>query len=150
MRTINVHGLKHSLDQLCQCLDRLYSINSGGCCYIAYLIACHLDRLNVKYDLVIYDYRKKDEANVNNDILNMSLLNSITGNQTCEHYCISISGSGVVNKGDVSGLKKHVVKGITSSNLKWIYRNGDWNKMYSRSNNRCVKGIINSFFLNYE
>lgn len=150
MRTINVHGLKHSLDQLCQCLDSLYSINSGGCCYVAYLIACHLDKLRIKYDLVIYDYKRKDEACINSEVQNMCLPNSVTGKQTCEHYCISISGGGVVNKGDVSSLKKYVVKGITSSNLKWIYRNGDWNKMYSRSNNRCVKGIINSFFSKYE
>lgn len=150
MRLVNVHDLKHSLDCLCSYLDKLYSINSGGCCYIAYLIACHLDKLKVKYDLVIYDYKRKDEACINSEVQNMCLPNSVTGKQTCEHYCISISGGGVVNKGDVTGLKKYIVKGITNKNLKWLYKNGYWNRMYNRDNNKCVKGMINSFFSKYE
>ena len=150
MRLVNISNLKRSLDCLCNCLNKLYSINNGGCCYVAYLIACHLDRLKIKYDLVIYDYQKKDEVCINSEVQNMYLPNSVTGKQTCEHYCISISGGGVVNKGDVTYLKKYVVRDITSRNLKWLYRNGYWNRMYSRSNNKCVKGMINLFFSKYE
>lgn len=150
MRTINVHSLKYSLDQLCQCLDSLYDINNGGCCYIAYLIACHLDKLKVKYDLVIYDYEEKDEDHVNNEVCNMCFPNSITGNQTCTHYCISISGGGIINEGDVTGLSKCLVKGITSKNLKWLYKHGSWNEVYNRGDNKYVKGMINLFFSKYE
>lgn len=78
----------------------------------------------------------------------MCLPNSVTGKQTCEHYCIS--GGGVVNEGDVTYLKKYVVRDITSRNLKWLYRNGDWNEMYNRDDNEYVKGMINSFFSKYE
>ena len=150
MRLVNVHDLKYSLDCLCSCLDKLYSINSGGCCYVAYLIACHLDKLRIKYDLVIYDYKRKDEACINSKVQNMCLPNSVTGKRTCEHYCISISGGGVVNEGDVTYLKKYVVRNITSRNLKWLYRNGDWSEMYNRDDNEYVKGMINSFFSKYE
>lgn len=150
MQSVNAHVLKHSLDCLCTCLDTLYSINSGGCCYVAYLIACHLDKLKIKYNLVIYDYKKRDENCVERDILNMCLPNSVTGNQTCDHYCISIEGGGVVNKGDVTYLKKCVIRDVTSRNLKWLYKNGHWNSTYNRKDNRYVKGMINSFFLKYE
>lgn len=150
MRAINVHDLKNSLDQLCQCLDNLYSINCGGCCYVAYLIACHLDRLKVKYDLIIYDDSKKDVLDVSFSILNRELPNSVTGKKTCMHYCISISGSGVINEGSFFRWKKHTIKGITSKNLKWLYRNGAWNRTYNRKDSKCVKGIIDSFFLKYE
>ena len=150
MRAINIHDLKHSLDQLCQCLDNLYSINSGGCCYVAYLIAYHLDRLKVKYDLVIYDDSRKDVVDINFSILNMKLPNSVTGKKTCMHYCLSISGGGIVNKGNFSMWEKHIIKDITSKNLKWLYRNGAWNRAYNRNDSKCVKGIIDSFFLRYE
>lgn len=80
----------------------------------------------------------------------MYLPNSVTGKYTCEHYCISISGGGVVNKGKVAHLRKYVVRNITSKNLKWLYKNGDWNKIYNRDDNKYVKGIINSFFSKYE
>lgn len=150
MCLINVHNLKYSLDCLCNRLNSLYYINSGGCCYVAYLIAYHLDKLKVKYNLVIYDYRSMDESCINNEVLNMYLPNSVTGKQTCEHYCISIFGEGVVNKGDVTYLKRYVVKGITSKTLRWLYRNGNWNQMYNRDNNKYVKDIINSFFSKYE
>lgn len=150
MWLVNIHDLKHSLDCLCDCLDKLYSINSGGCCYVAYLIACHLDKLKVKYDLVIYDDKRKNKSYINSEVIHMYLPNSVTGKQTCVHYCISISGGGVVNEGDVTYLKKYVIRDITSRNLKWLYRNGNWNKMYNRDNNKYVKGMINSFFSKYE
>ena len=113
MRLVNVHDLKYSLDCLCSCLDKLYSINSGGCCYVAYLIACHLDKLRIKYDLVIYDYKRKDEACINSEVQNTCLPNSVTGKQTCEHYCISISGGDwneVYNRDD-----NEYVKGMINS-----------------------------------
>ena len=91
MRLVNVHNLKHSLDCLCSCLDKLYSINSGGCCYVAYLIACHLDKLRVKYDLVIYDYKRKDGACINSEVQNMYLPNSVTGKNKPVNIIASLS-----------------------------------------------------------
>lgn len=74
MQHINVHNLKHSLDCLCDCLNILYNINNGGCCYVAYLIARHLDKLKVKYDLVVYDnFPKRNEELVNYEILHKKI-----------------------------------------------------------------------------
>lgn len=96
MRFINIDNLKCSLDYLCNFINKLYNINNGGCCYLAYLIACHLDRLKIKYDLIIYDYRKKDENCINDDVINMYLPSSVTGKQTCDHYCISVLNGGII------------------------------------------------------
>ena len=150
MHSVNIHNLKRSLDCLCNYLNKLYNINNGGCCYIAYLIAYHLDKLSIKYNLIIYDDEKRDKFRVISEVQNMYLPNSVSGKQTCMHYCISISGGGIVNKGDVTFLKKYVITDITSKNLKWLYKTGDWNKMYNRDNNKYVKDQINSFFLGYE
>lgn len=154
MHRLNVHYLKHSLDKLCYCLDELYNINRGGCCYIAYLIARHLDKLGMAYDLTIYDYRGRDVLDINHEVTNMlkhtTSKSSVIKYGTCAHYCISLTGGGYVNKGDVDGLNQYIVKGVTCKNIGWIYQNGFWNKEYDTRNNKTVKGIIDSFFKNYE
>lgn len=149
MQHINVHNLKHSLDCLCDCLNTLYGINNGGCCYVAYLIARHLDKLKVKYNLVVYDDSlKRNEELVKYEILHKKSPNSVTGSYTCSHYCISIIGGGIVN--DDSYEYKLVVGNVKSSHIKWLYIHGAWNKMYDTDNNKIVKNMIKSFFSKYE
>lgn len=153
MRNLNVHSLRRSLNKLCLFLDDLYCINSGGCCYIAYIIAKHLDRLGVGYTLSVYNFEGKDESDIIKEVTNMSKSNnrnSVIGSHTCEHYCLSIIGGGHVNEGDVEGLNQYNIKGITCRNIGWIYRHGLWNKYYDTRNNKVVKGIIDSFFKAYE
>ena len=153
MQRLNVHHLKYSLDKLCRCLDDLYNINSGGCCYIAYIIAKHLDRLGVDYSLSVYNFGGRDEFDISKEVTNMlrsNNENSVVGMHTCEHYCVFITGGGCVNKGDVSGLKQYTIEGITCRNIGWIYRHGFWNRCYNTRNNKIVKGIIDSFFKEYE
>lgn len=156
MRNINLRNLKQSLDHLCYCLNSLYDINYGGCCYVAYLIACHLDKLKVKYDLVIYDYDypNKDKSMMNYEIRNMCVPNSVTGKYTSDHYCISIANAGTVNSiivdFDDSNAKRYVIKDITSRNIKWLYRKGHWNDVYNHQNDKYVRGMINLFFSKYE
>lgn len=145
--------MRTSLDMLCSYLDQLYDINSGGCCYVAYLIAAHLDKIGINYSLAIYNDSSKNIVNITQEVVSMIKSNSyesVVGNQTCDHYCLSIVGGGYVNKGDVVGLKKHLVKGITCKNIKWIYRNGFWNDQYDTNNNRNIKRLIDSFFRKYE
>ena len=43
------------LNKLCKKLDLEYKINKGGCCFIAYLISKQLEKLNIPYELVVYD-----------------------------------------------------------------------------------------------
>lgn len=153
MRSLNVHSLKYSLDKLCLFLDDVYNVNSGGCCYIAYLIARHLDKLGISYALSVYNFSPKNEFDITREVTTMSRSNnknSVIGMHTCEHYCISITGGGHVNRGDVEGLKQYTVKGITCRNIKWIYKNGYWNDCYDTHNNKTIKGIIDSFFKTYE
>lgn len=154
MRNLNIHKLQESLNKLCETLNSLYSINSGGCCYVAYLISKWLDRFGIDYQLVIYDYKKRSTLGISYEVQNMrrgqSSCNSVSGSNSCEHYCLLIIGGGYVNRGDVTGLKQYSISGITNKNIRWIYRTGYWNKMYNTRNNRVVKNMINSFFKNYE
>ncbi len=152
MRRINIHSLKRSLDRLCLCLDDLYQVNCGGCCYVAFLIARHLDRLGIEYNLSIYNFLPKIESDIIKEVTCMlrSTGSSVIGTDTCEHYCISIVGGGSVNEGDVESLKRYDIKEVTHKNIRWIYKHGLWNNCYDTCNNKIVKGIIDSFFRKYE
>lgn len=153
MQNLNVHRLRKSLNILCKTLDDLYGINSGGCCYVAYLISKWLDRFSINYQLVIYDDYKRNTIAISYEIHNMrrnySMYNSASGRYCCCHYCIFIIGGGYVNRGDITGLKQHSISGITNKNIRWLYNTGNWNKMYDIKNNKALRNIIGKFFKNY-
>lgn len=138
------------LNDLCKVLEKKYKINYGGCCYVAYIIAKHLDKLNIHYDLVVEeDDLDLDEIRwcLKNKIIDN--FNSLTGYNTCFHYMISIRDIGIINQMDQD--KDYTYVPIEShKTIKWIYKNGDWNKHYQVSNNRKVRNNINKLFNKYE
>ena len=154
MRNLNIHSLCRSINRLCDFLNEEYNINYGGCCFIASLIAEHLDRLKISYNLIVYDYFEKDVDYVQHEILtkvkNKSYRKSVIGNNTCFHYCLFIEGAGEINSGDFNDCIRYVIKDVQCSNIRWIYRNGKWNKNYDIYNNKSIKNIVKSFFRRYE
>lgn len=130
-------------------------INEGGCCFIAYLIATHLDKLGVKYKLIIFsnEYKnlEKIRAEVRSKILNRTAEFSVTGIGTCNHYAICLEGGGSVNIDDFDeGYMKYYIEGVNSNHIKWIYRTGRWSSSYDRHNNRIIRKTFNAFFNEYE
>ena len=154
MRSLNNHSLRDSINRLCDFLDEEYYINNGGCCFIASLLAEHLDRLGISYNLIAYDYLERDldfvQHEVSSKVKNKSLRKSVTGNHTCNHYCLSIEGAGEINSGEFEECSRYVIKDVHSSNIRWIYRSGRWNDEYDTNNNKAIKQIIKSFFERYE
>jgi len=155
MRDLNVHGLQRLLDELCLQLNRKYHINSGGCCFVAYLIAFHFDRLGLKYKLLIFTKELKDDvsvsAEVHSKVKNNTRRTSIVGSGTCHHYALYLEGGGTINVGGFNTLpNKYLVEDINSSNIKWIYRSGRWNPEYNIHNNRIIRKTFNAFFNGYE
>lgn len=155
MRSLNVHSLQRSLNNLCLQLDKKYFINNGGCCFVAYLIAFHLDRLGLRYRLLIFTDVSKDEISISSEVhsrvKNTSKRTSIVGLKTCHHYALYLEGGGVINAGGFNRLpNKYLIEDITSSDIKWIYRSGVWNSKYNVHNNRIVRKAFNAFFNDYE
>lgn len=138
--------IKQELDKLSQELDDKYDINSGGCCWLAYLIAKHLDRLHISYSLIIKDDNVRDEGELEYLILNKIKSNEVIGRKgTCFHYAINIEGEGIVN--DLDCIFDYSIHNITSANIKWLYRYGDWNMRYNIKYNHEVSNIVNSLFI---
>lgn len=153
MRKLNCHSLQRDINSLCKFLDETYSINLGGCCFLASLIAKYLDKLNIKYKLVIYEDTIKDYRSIAHEITNCrknkGFRNSVTGYYTCSHYCLQILGSGVIN-GSKGYIHQYTIPNISHKNIQWIYRNGYWNDSYNVQYNKAVKNIVKTFFSKYE
>ena len=129
------------LNKLCKKLDLEYKINKGGCCFIAYLISKQLEKLNIPYELVVYD--DEDRCDLDAD--------SLTFDETANHYCIKILKQGIVNQGNCNDEDYNVynVK-LNSDDLEYIYNNGSWNCMYDSKNNQTIENIINNFFMQFK
>lgn len=101
MRRLNIHNLVKELNLLCNELQEKYVINFGGCCYLAYLISTELEKLGIKYDLVIQDYFSRNRVSIEHEVVycnqNKKLEESVTGKHTCFHYCLRVKGAGMVN-----------------------------------------------------
>lgn len=148
--------LRKGLNKLCEDLNWNYSINSGGCCFVAFIIAAHLYRLNIPYKFVICDSDKKCRKDIlyelTNKINNSCERDSATGSDCCNHYCLQI-GNTYINGGYYrknSYYHKYSFKNITPDVIKWVYETGEWNESYSTYHNNKIKKIINKFFKDYE
>lgn len=153
MRQLNVHKLVKNLNELCDVLVDKYCINYGGCCYVAYEIAKHLDRLGIKYDLCILNDFHLDEEEINQEVRSKNRnygIDSVSGDNTCCHYYIMIEGGGPVNRGNLcSKYYTYKVTRINHRNLNWLYRTSCWNSDYKTKNNKFVKKSISLHFKQY-
>lgn len=152
----NLKQITESINSLCELLDKEYDINNGGCCYIAYLIAKELDKLNIKYTLKIFDSEKKDRISIKNEVLRKKLNSnpneSVVGNNSCNHYCLYILRGGEINYGDFYTREYHcyTINNISAKNIQWIYKNGSWNKLYNTNNNKLIESLIKKHFKQYD
>ena len=91
-------------------LDRLYNINSGGCCYFAYRIAYWLEKYGIEYYFII-----QDDGPIQDYI--------------GKHYCLQVLPSKLyLNK---SPLYTHI-KSIkrTSNQILDYYKKSSWSEKY--------------------
>ena len=144
--------LVRELNQVCLKLHRDYHINYGGCCFIAYLLMKHFENLNIHPNLIIEseyeEVNRKEFLNCvhyrNNDNCNG------LGDNTCRHYFIHIPKIGYVNSGYIEDSNLNKFKGLSSKDVKWIYKSGSWNKDYETKNNAMIGRKISQVFKKYE
>ena len=156
MQSLNVHVIARELNKLCSRLSSDYDINLGGCCFVAYEIAKHFDRLRLKYELRVYDNCGKDRQAINNEVRSKHRNNvnskSVTGYNSCCHYFLWLEGAGCINHDPdyFKGFESYSITKINHTNIRWIYKVSKWNDCYDVRNNIKIKRIINSYFKRYE
>ena len=147
--SIDLFNLTANLNSLCRFLDSCYDINSGGCCYISYLIAKHLEELKVKYSVVILDY-EVDKEDVNEDEIIVSIKkhkhNLFTGSKVGNHYALKIEDE-IINPSSIEEDYQLICTDeIKAKDLKWVYDTGDWNDLYDIARNKYISSFIDTFF----
>ena len=58
----NYSDLFNKINSLCDCLNTIYHTNSGGCCYVAYVIAEILEREDIQFEVLVSESRYEDEG----------------------------------------------------------------------------------------
>lgn len=152
MKRLNIHSIVADLNDLCLQLDDNFNINNGGCCYVAYEIARHLDKLGIEYELKIYDDYNKNQEAINKEIItkhcNKCKDTSIVGLHSCNHYFLFIKGAGSINeeRENFYNCNKYSISNINHKHIKWVYRHGLWNDTYQVANNSIIKKLVNLYF----
>lgn len=119
--------LLDSINAICALFKKLYYVNNGGCCYLAYIIADYLEKSQVNYSVLLYDdetyYKLPTEAvrhvaiKVGDTILNFD--------NSCSY-------------GNVSNLINIKAKDLLAYYKKCIC----WNSLYNDANNRFLKSTF--------
>jgi hypothetical protein len=112
------------LNRLCEELNYKYNINSGGCCYVAAVLAEQFELHNIPFTVIHY-------------------------NECGCHYAIKVSDR-YINRDDYR--KKEISEYLdwSSSDLFAVYNDEDWNKCYSTTHNSTVRKSIVKVFNKYE
>ena len=135
------------------CEDK-YSINHGGCCYFAYLVARELDKRKVKYKLAIEDWTFSKKFCKTNRLKARKAIKSrkkyVSDNSLvdCNHFTLMI-GDELVNY-ERGWEQVILISYVHADDIKWIYDTGRWNDCYKTKHNPIVEELVIKAFDKYE
>lgn len=121
---MNRRKLFKDLNELCKNLDVDYNINSGGCCFVAAVLAEQFENYNIPFTVIHYGWIR------------------------C-HYAIRVKDR-IINRSDFSSKEIVYDKLMNSDCLYDIYENETWNTIYDVEDNSIVESEIKSLFKEYE
>ena len=127
------------LNAICECLNTLYNINNGGCCYIAYCIAQLLEKDSIPFDVIIFD---------DFDAVSLSELD-----EECYHIALRIVIDDeyyIINQGDFElDDEITIIENVTSNDLFKYYKRFRWNRTYEVFRNKFIKYVITLLYENF-
>lgn len=148
---INLNKTCLIVNKICSCLNTGFYINSGGCCYIAYLIAQNLESLNIKYEVCISGVYSCEKDLYYTNIKHRSRSGVFCYNcYSAHHIWIKINNKHINGERNI----KYISLNLNSKDLLWMYKRGlklgNWNNDYDIKHNTFVKRMINLIFKNCE
>lgn len=150
---MTLQRLLRKLEDECLSLHDDYKINSGGCCFLAYIIAKEFDKRDIDYSLVIGDdYRNRDYNSIYNEVISKTQNDledeSVVGYNTMNHYFLNVEGF-YLNSNNGYNIQWTIpVSDYTP--IKWIWEHGEWNSWYDTANNNEIIKRIKSIFKEYD
>lgn len=139
----NYLDLFTKINSLCDCLNTIYHTNSGGCCYIAYIIAEILEKEDIPFEVLIVEPRYEDDEYPENfEDLDDSVY----------HICLEAKPIKDIYRINVSNYDQEEYfhyRNVTSQDIYNFYRNNVWNSFYEIAKNKFIKYIINLIYDNF-
>lgn len=147
-----LENLVKDLNVLCDRLDQDYNINFGGCCFVAYLMMKHFEKIGLHPTLIIEsDCEEVDEDDFLDCVYTRSGSCQGIKSQTCYHYFVYIPEvKEYVNSGKFYEESLYKFQGLSAKDVHWIYKTGSWNSHYDRKDSPMVGRKIAQVFKKYE
>lgn len=126
------------LNELCSTLHDKYTINWGGCAFVAYCIARNLSERNIPYKVVLFGRFTAEDM--------------VKTSYACGHASIMAEEKFLINPyGIYRKISDSSIIDLTPKKLLVYYKNakGSWNNDYNVKLNSTVSRQINNFFKNY-
>lgn len=129
------------LDGFCKYLNREYSINSGGCCYVAYILASLLKRDGFRFKLIIWSRDPLDKTFTNVKYSNY-------------HYGILLGGCFINGDGchNNDRLYEEFYSKVRVTDILDHYnknlKKDRWNDWYNIKQNPFIYKMLNMFYVN--
>lgn len=135
----NLNKLCCDLDALFRFLDEVYDINSGGCCYVASVLANLLEEDGIDYSVIVYDCDYDDFYDIP---------------CSCLHYAIRVTNANgyydTINGYDEEECDTYCeFDNVSATDLLDHYNECGWNSVYKTFRNKYIKGVITKFYKNF-
>ena len=115
------------LNKLCCRLQYQYSINYGGCCYVAYCISRMLEKDHIPFTVCIMGTR------IYTKLRNIK--------QSQPHYYLKVGETSINGSPQWLYTVSHLTD-VTSRMLLFHYKKHEWNDSYDYGNNLLIRKII--------
>lgn len=130
----NLKKLCDDINSLCIFLNDIYKINSGGCCYVASVLAELLESDNIEYTVIVYDSDFAEFWDID-----------------CSQYHYTLCVSDIIlNDYNFEECAYEEYDNVSSADLLEHYnecaKNYDWNEVYNHSRNDYIKEVITNFY----
>lgn len=123
----NYSDLFNKINSLCDCLNTIYHMNSGGCCYVAYVIAEILEREGIQFEVLVSESRYEDEGYPDDF------------EDSVYHICLEakpIKDTYRINVGTYDDEEYFHYSNVTSQDIYNFYINNIWNSFYEIAKNK--------------
>lgn len=136
-----------NLNSICSCLDKIYRINNGGCCYIAYIIADILYKEGIDYEVVVVPEEDSDLPDKFEDIKDSAYHVFIKVKFKDEDYLINSDDCSL--EGDDIEYEARSYNNVTPEEILNYYNSFHWNWVYNAVKNKFIKYVINLLYDNF-
>ena len=143
MSDSEVIQLVDELNDLCLQLNDTLDINSGGCCYVASVLAESLSNIHIPFKVAITKSCGHRPLELRNYIKNKT-------DFYCQHIFIYLHKHKLYINDDGDANYNIKVGCIKSKDLLEYYKSVKWNRCYNTRYNRSVAKRIKQIFKKYE